>query len=215
MTGTSERLAQLGYVAPILSVGFIFLGTVVDPAFNWRSRSLSSIGKATGQSLLALGSLDQLAFTLFNGGLLLAPLLGIPFAYLLWTDAAGRTERAAIVLMVVTLLSNGGVGVAYLDGPFASLHFLTAMGAFFGTQITLWVHGSGLVLRGASRSGLQAIWLSNVAAIVWVVWMLLEAFLFTGDGDTWTYFAVPEFVAALAFGSWVVLQARRVLAEQP
>jgi len=215
MTGTSERLAQLGYVAPILSVGSIFLGTVVDPAFNWRSRSLSSIGKATGQSLLALGSLDQLAFTLFNGGLLLAPLLGIPFAYLLWTDAAGRTERAAIVLMVVTLLSNGGVGVAYLDGPFASLHFLAAMGAFFGTQVTLWVHGSGLVLRGASRSGLQAIWLSNVAAIVWVVWMLLEAFLFTGDGDTWTYFAVPEFVAALAFGSWVVLQARRVLAEQP
>lgn len=208
-----ERLAKLGYVAPAVSVGFVFLSTLIDPQFSWQTRSLSSIGEATNQSLFALGSTDQLAFVLFNAGLFLSALLGLPFAYVLWVDAKERFERAGAVLLVVSLLGSMGVGIAYLDGPYAGLHFPMAVTLFFGVALTLWAHGSGLVRRTRGRAGLTAIWIANVYVISWVLWMISEAIIFTGDGDTWTYFAVPEFVAAVALGVWVVMQARRILSN--
>jgi hypothetical membrane protein len=210
---TLEQLAKLGYVAPAISVGFVFLATLIDPKFSWRTRSLSSIGEATNQSLFALGTADQIAFVLFNSGLFLSALLGLPFAYVLWVDAKRRFERAGVVLLVVSLLGNMGVGIAYLDGPYAALHFPMALTLFVGIAFTLWAHGSGLVQRTRGRAGLLAIWIANVYVIGWVVWMVLEALVFTSDGDTWTYFAVPEFVGAIALGVWVVLQARRILSN--
>jgi hypothetical membrane protein len=39
---------RLGYVGPALSVGLLTLATLIDSLFSWRSRSLSSMGEATG-----------------------------------------------------------------------------------------------------------------------------------------------------------------------
>lgn len=211
--GYVEQVAKLGYVAPTVSIGFVFLATVIDPQFSWRTRSLSSIGEATGKSLFALGSADQIAFVLFNAGLFLTAILGLPFAYVLWLDAKERFERAGTVLLVLSLLGAMGVGIAYLDGPYAGLHFPMALTLFFGVALTLWAHGSGLVQRTRGRAGLTAIWMANIYVIFWVLWMILEAVVWTGDGDVWTYFAVPEFVAAVALGIWVVMQARRILSN--
>jgi hypothetical membrane protein len=210
MVDRRATLRKLGYAGPIASVGAVFLATLLDPKFSWRSRSLSSIGEATGQSLFALGSVDQLAFDVFNLGLVLAGVLGIPFLTLLWADSENRTERVGLGLAAVTLLGSIGVAVAFLDGPFAAFHFLAAMCFFFGMTITMWTYGTGLAKRTGAAHGLGAIWLANINAVVWVGWMLLEAFAFTGDGDTWTYFAVPEFTAAVFFGLFVAAQARRL-----
>lgn len=209
MTDRSTRLALFGYLAPGVSLGAIVIATVVDPLFSWRTRSLSSMGEATGTGLLTL-SADQAAFAQFNGGLVLAGVLGAPFVYVLWRDATTRLERLGAGLYGLTGLSMVGVGIAYLDGPVASLHFLAALGVFFGLTVTLWVHGTGLARRTGGTAGLGAIWMANAHALLWVLWIMAEAFAFTGDGDTWTYFAVPEFVGAVLFGVWVALQARRV-----
>jgi len=210
MVDRRVALTKLGYVGPVVSVGLTALATLIDPKFDWRSRSLSSVGEATGQSLLALGNLDQLAFSAFNLGLLAAGLLGLPFLVALWADGENRIERVGIGLAVVTLLGSIGVAVAFLDGPFDPFHFLAAMTFFFGLTFTMWVYGTGLAKRTGGARGLGAVWLANVHAVGWVLWIMLEAFLFTGDGDTWTYFAVPEFVGAVCFGAFVFLQARRL-----
>jgi hypothetical membrane protein len=213
MVETRRLLTRFGYVAPVLSVGFVFLSTLVDPEFSWQSRSLSSIGEATGTSVFALGSLDQLAWTLFNSGLFLAGFLGFPFLVVLWMEAEQRIDRIGIVTMALTLVGSMGVGVSYLDGPYAFIHFPMAALFFFGLTFTLWIYSTGLVKRTGADTGLGGIWLANAHATIWVLWMVLEALVFTGDGDTWTWFAVPEFVGAVIFGSWVVLQARRLDAE--
>jgi len=210
MVERRATLLKLGYAGPVASVGAIFLATLLDPKFSWRSRSLSSMGEATGQSLLALGSVDQLAFDVFNLGLVLAGVLGLPFLALLWADSETRTERIGLVLAGLTLLGSIGVAVAFLDGPFAAFHFVAAMTFFFGMTLTMWTYGTGLAKRTGGAHGLGAIWFANVHAVGWVGWMLLEAFLYTGDGDTWTYFAVPEFVGAVLFGLFVATQARRL-----
>lgn len=210
MVERRATLRRFGYVGAGASVGATFLATLLDPKFNWQSRSLSSMGEATGQSLLALGSLNQVAFDVFNLGLLLAGLFGIPFLTLLWADSETRLERVGVGFGAATLLGSMGVAVAFLDGPFAPFHFVAAMTFFLGLTITMWTYGTGMVKRTGGERGLGAIWLANVHAFVWVGWMLLEAFAFTGDGDTWTYFAVPEFLAAVLFGAFVVIQARRL-----
>jgi hypothetical membrane protein len=203
-------LTKLGYVGPVVSVGLTVLASLLDPKFDWRSRSLSSMGEATGQSLTALGSLDQLAFSAFNLGLFAAGVFGLPFLVVLWADSGNRIERIGIGLAAVTLLGSIGVAVAFVDGPFDPYHFLAAMTFFFGLTFTLWVYGTGLAKRTGGDHGLGAVWFANVHAVGWIIWIMLEAFLFTGDGDTWTYFAIPEFVGAVCFAAFVFLQARRL-----
>jgi hypothetical membrane protein len=217
MTRLRRTLAYFGIAAPAVSLGLVFLTTLVDPKYSWATRSLSSMGESTGLGLLAIGDPNQLAWLLFNGGLFAGGLLGLPFVALLWLDARNRPERVGAAWFGFALLCMSGVGVAFLESdaapaPFDQFHFLFASLLFFSIAIAPWIHGSGMVLAGDTRGGLVAIWLANVYAVQWVVWIILEAMVFTGDGDTWTYFAVPEFVGALVLGGWAAWLATRKLA---
>jgi len=216
MTRLRRILASFGFAAPAASIGLVLVSTVVDPRFSWRSRSLSSIGEATGEPLLALGSTDQLAWLLFNGGLFAGGLLGLPFVALLVMEGRNRVERLGAGWFGFGLLAMTGVGVAFLESdaaaaPFDELHFLFASLLFFSIAIAPWIHGSGMALAGDTRAGLGVVWLANLYAVQWVVWILLEAMVWTGDGDTWTFFAVPEFVGAVVVGGWAAWLARREL----
>lgn len=205
MSDTRRSLLRFGYPAVFVGVGVVFLATLIDPAFSWETRSLSSIGEATDAGF---GSTDRIAFLLFNGGLLLGGLVGIPFVVGAGSVLDGRVSTVATGLGVITLLGMAGVGIAYLDGPLASLHFLFATMLFMGQTLTMWAFGSAMVLDGDPEFGVLSIWISNVQLLFWIFWIIAEAMAFTGD-DVWTYFAVPEFIAALAFGTWVIGTARR------
>jgi hypothetical membrane protein len=202
-------LTYFGYLSPIVGLGLVSLAALVDPQFNWESRSLSSIGEATGRSLFALGTADQIAFLLFNGGLIIAGGLALPFAYRLWAADDDRRPVYAYAVLVVALLSMAGIGIAYLDGPFDAIHLPLANLLFFSLTFTLWLFGTGRVLQGRERYGLAWIWIANAHAFAWVLWIIGEALVFTND-DYWTWFAVPEYVGAILFGAWILLQARIV-----
>lgn len=209
MIDSRSSLLRFGHPAVLIGIGVLFLATVVDPDFSWKTRSLSSVGEANGLDLLALGSLDQVAFLLFNGALLVGGLLGLFFVFGLGSVLDDPTATAGTVLGVLTLVGMIGVGIAYLDGPFGGFHFLFATLLFFGLTFTMWTFGTAFVRTGDASFGIASIWLSNAQVVVWILWIILETMVFTDDGDTWTYFAVPEFAAALSFGVWVVATARR------
>ncbi|MCT9096585.1 DUF998 domain-containing protein [Haloarchaeobius sp. HME9146] len=214
MPDTRRTLDYLGLAAPTLALGTLFLATIVDPKFDWASRSLSSMGEATPHSLFALGTPDQLAFLLFNSGLLLGAVLGLPFSVRLWQRSRNAAEKVGVGFLVVALVAMGGVGIAYLDGPFAGLHFLAAVSFFLFGTFALLAYGTGSVLAGESRRGLAILWAGVGHLLVWVFWVVLETMAFTTDGDTWTYFAVPEAVGAFVFGAFVFVTARRNLHEE-
>lgn len=216
MTRLRRTLPYFGYAAPAASIGLVFLATLVDPEFSWATRSLSSMGESTGLGLLALDSANQLAWTLFNGGLFAGGLLGLPFVALLWMDARNLPERIGAAWFGFALVCMSGVGVAFLESdaataPYDQFHFLFAALLFFSIALAPWIHATGMALAGDTRAALGVIWLANLYAVQWVVWIVLEAMVFTNDGDTWTYFAVPEFVGALALGGWAVWLATRKL----
>ncbi|MGQ3412293.1 DUF998 domain-containing protein [Natrinema sp. LN54] len=186
-----------GIAGPIVSVGAIVLATIVAPSetFTWQGRALSDMGRYGAPT-----------FPLFNGGLIAGGLLGLPFGWRLWIASRNALERVGTALLALTVAGMIGVGVFFLDHTAVyletSLHGFAALSVFGVAPLAAWVYGTGAVLAGDGRLAVASFWLGNVHLVVWLGWVLS-----IGSVDTETWFAVPEFVAAVALGSWILLLA--------
>lgn len=198
--------AATGLLAPVIAAVTILSATIVDPTFSWRQNALSDLGALPAGESISISFLAATPeFALFNGGLLLTGLVGLPFAWRLWDDADHPLHRIAAVGFAATLISLSLVGVFHiprdLHGPAAIAHYVLGI-------VFLWTHGTGSVLSGRVRWGLVTIWLGIVHLVAWLVW---AAFL-TGPIPG---LAIPETVGAVIFGGWSFLTARRKLAWPP
>lgn len=201
-TSSRRRVATAcGLAAPVVALGAIALATLLAPpeTFAWRDRALSDMGRYGART-----------FPLFNGGLILGGLLGIPFGWRLWAAARNGLERLGVALLWTATAALVGIGVFFLghDAFYldTELHVPVAL-LFFGlAPFAQWIYGSGLVLEGDARLGLVSVWLGIAHPLCWLGWLASRA----GAADPSAWFAVPEFVAAVAFGGWVfALAARR------
>ncbi|WP_408958978.1 DUF998 domain-containing protein [Natrinema sp. 74] len=195
----SKRIATYcGVVGPVLALGAIVLATLLAPpeTFTWADRSLSDMGRYGAPT-----------FPVFNGGLILGGLVGLPFVWRLWTASRNALERLGIVLLAVAVVGMIGVGVFFLEHTAVyletSLHGFAALTVFGVAPFASWVYGTGAALAGDGRLAVASFWVGNVHPVAWLFWV----FSLGGHVDTGTWFAVPEFVAAVAFGGWILLLA--------
>ncbi|OLZ41454.1 hypothetical protein A6E15_10865 [Natrinema saccharevitans] len=198
MTETKRLATYCGIAAPLVTLGAILIATLVAPpeTFTWRTRALSDMGRYGAPT-----------FPLFNGGLIVGGLIGLPFAWRLWTASRNRLERAGIALLVVTVVGQIGVGIFFLEHTAVylerSLHPVAALSVFGVAPFAGWVYGTGAARAGDTRLAVASIAIGFVHPLTWAGWVLA----LDGAVDTDTWFAVPEFVAAVAFGSWILLLA--------
>lgn len=202
-----RRLAAAsGVAAPILTLGALTLATAFAPAetFAWSERALSDMGRP-----------DSGVFWLFNGGLVAGGLVGAPFVWRLWVAARNGVERAGVVAYGLALAGTIGVGVFFLEHTryylATELHVPAALSFFGMGPIAHWTWGTGAVLAGDREWGLVTLWIGNAHVITWLCWILFAALL-AGESGSW--FAVPEAIAAVCFGGWTVATARRLLARE-
>ena len=188
MAVARRALAWSGLAGATLGVSTTLLATALSPTFSSTASALSDLGAAGAPTAL-----------LFNGGLLAAGLVTLPFAVVLWSVARNLAERGGAVLVAAT------AGALALVGTFptgTALHLPVSVAYFVLLSFALWVHGSGAVLAGDARRGLAAVWLGlgNVAA--WGLWVVsgLEGV------------ALPELVGSLALLAWLALTTRWLLA---
>ena len=205
-----RRLATYcGVAAPAVALGAVALATVVasPETFTWRGRALSDMGRYGTRT-----------FVLFNGGLILGGLLGLPFAWRLWITARDPFERVGIAALVVATLGLIGVGVFFIEHTAfyleRDLHGPAAMTYFVLAPFAQWLYGTGAVRAGRIREGLASFWLGIAHPLVWLGWLLFLLARTPGP-DSMAWFAVPEFVAALAVGCWFVVLAADLRRSDP
>ncbi|MEY7847816.1 DUF998 domain-containing protein [Natrarchaeobius sp. A-rgal3] len=190
-----------GFVAPVSVLGAIFLATVLasPETFTWRGRALSH-----------MGHYETRTFWLFNGGLIVGGVIGLPFTWRLWIDGQDVFERLGIVVLVVSLVGMIGVGIFFLGHPAyylsVGLHNHAAVTYFVAAPFAQWIYGTGSIRTGRITLGLASIWLGIVHSLAWVSWLLYRSVA----PDPMAWFAVPEFLAALSFGIWIVVLATDV-----
>ncbi len=198
MTDTKRIATYCGIAAPTVSLGAILLATLVAPpeTFTWRARALSDMGRYGAPT-----------FPIFNGGLIVGGLIGFPFAWRLWIGSRNALERIGTALLAVTVIGQIGVGIFFLDHTAVylerSFHGVAALSVFGVAPFAGWLYGTGAVRAGDARLGVASIAIGFVHPLAWAGWILS----LDGAADTDAWFAVPEFVAAVAFGGWVLLLA--------
>lgn len=192
---------RCGQLAPLVAGVAILAATTLDGEFAWTESALSDTGALppdAGASIAVL--LEDPSIAVFDGGMLLAGLIGLPFAGLLFADAANAIERLGAVAFAAALIALAGVGVFplphALHGPAAILHFA-------GVTLFLWVYGTGAVLGGRPRFGIATVWVGIAQFLFWLLWAVaLRPGPIPG-------IAIPELVSAVAFGGWSFAVATR------
>lgn len=194
-----DAAAASGLLAPVVAALGILGATLLDPSFAWTSSALSDTGALPdGRSVTwsFVGSNPQ--FLVFNGGLILTGIVGLPFTATLWSRARNVPHRIGVVAFAAAIVALALVGVFHLPRP---PHGAVAITHYFAATVALWTFGTGSVLAGAVRRGLATIWLGIGHLLFWLVW---AAVLSSGPISG---LAIPETVGAAIFGGWVVATA--------
>lgn len=198
MVDRGKIATYCGIVGPIVSLGAIVLAAIVasPETFTWQERALSDMGRYRAPT-----------FPIFNGGLIVGGLLGFPFAWRLWIASRNALERLGVALLAIAVAGQIGVGIFFLEHTAVyletSLHGIAALTVFGLAPFASWVYGTGSALAGDGRLAVASFWPGIVHPLAWLGWLLSLG----GTAAAGTWFAVPEFVAAVAFGGWVLLLA--------
>lgn len=185
--------------APLLLVG-VLAASLLDPSFSWWDGSLSHLGELPGGRGWLDAGLDQPSVLLFNGSLVAAGLLALPFAWLLHGDAFQPLERTGATALVVALLALVAVGSFPQPSPF---HVPAAMAFVVATTGFLWIYGSGTLQRGRTRLGAATLALGATLICGWLAWDSLAP----SAG-----MAVPEFLGIAVLAAWTFAAAATELA---
>ena len=187
MVSKASRVAPwAAVVGTVIAFVAILTTTTVAPWFSW-----------TGNALSDLGHHDRATASLFNGGLIVAGLVGAAFPVWLVFDTDGTFRRLGAVVVAATLLDLALIG--FFPTPH-SLHGTVSVLFFVGVTLGLVVWGVGDIVAGSRRRG-GAIAAGGIFhAAFWVFWM---SSLVQYEGV-----AIPEFAGAVALAGTALSIAR-------
>lgn len=180
--GTADRAVDsrdaiarvCGLLAPAIVLSSILLATVVSTEFSWTHSALSDLGvEGTAPALL------------FNGGLIVGGVVGLPYALSL------RRRGGSLLsgLFAATVVAMALVGVFPLGH---GLHLPVAIGFYLLATATMAADGIDRRRRRGGRVSLLGV---GVHLLIWSGWF---AGIRPGPG-----LALPELAGAVVFAGWI------------
>jgi hypothetical membrane protein len=163
-------------VATVVAFGAILTATTVAPWFSW-----------TGNALSDLGHGERATATLFNGGLIVAGLVGAVFPLWLAFDIDGVLHRLGAITVAVTLVDLALIGV--FPTPH-DLHGAVSVVFFVGVTLGLVVWGVGDIVADRRLRGGAIATAGFLHGVFWVIWF--------SSVVPYEGVAIPEFVGAVA-----------------
>ncbi|MFC7077618.1 DUF998 domain-containing protein [Haloarcula halophila] len=190
MVGTERASLWAGLVSVVVTNAAILSATLASPGFRWTDNALSNLGQPGHAVATPLTTL------LFDGGLVVGGVVGIGFAYALWT-ASGTVGRAAVPVFVAAMVSMAGIGVFPQSQP---LHGPVAIGFYVLSMGAMALSGIGALVTGGPRYAAVTLALTALHVGVWYGWS-------TGGPVFRDGLAIPEAAGAAVVTVWVVLVA--------
>jgi hypothetical membrane protein len=175
-----------GIASSLVGFASTLLATVLSPSFSW-----------TGSALSDLGTAGAATPGLFNGGLVVAGIVALPFAWVLFATARHVLEQLGAASFAGSVVGLALVG-AFPIGT--ALHTPVAIAYFLLFTVAMWLHGSGAALAGDVRRGLVSIWLGMGHLLAWLGWAASGI-----EG-----IAIPEIVGSAILLAWIVRTTRWV-----
>lgn len=195
-----------GVAAVIVAALAILAATTLDPGFEWLDSALSHTGDHPAGRVPTVSFLrTNPQFLAFNGGLIVAGLLGLPFAAVLYDDAENSLERAAATIYSLAVVLLAGVGVFHLPHQ---PHGSVAIGHYLATTAFFAAAGAGAIRAGERRFGAITASLAPVHLAGWILWATALA------AGPVPGLAVPETYGAALFGGWTFVVAIAGLREE-
>lgn len=179
--GLTGRLATwCGPASIAVSAVGILAATLLAPWFSWTSNALSDLG-AAGASTAPL----------FNGTLILAGLLGLPFAVRLVVDRSGWVRGLGALLFGAASLSLSLIGVFPIPSPY---HATVAVPFFLLFTLAIAIDGVGAIRGGHRVDGTLSLSLAAIHVVGWLVW----------SDSGLVGVAIPELVGSVALWIWIL-----------
>ncbi len=104
MTERTSLATYCGIAGTIVSLGTITVATIVasPETFTWQGHALSDMGRYGTPT-----------FPLFNGGLIVGGLLGLPFAWRCWITSRNALERVGVGLLATAVVGRSASGSSF------------------------------------------------------------------------------------------------------
>lgn len=182
-------VAWCGPATIVVSAVGILSATLLAPSFSWAGNALSDLG-AAGASTAPL----------FNGTLILAGLLGLPFAFRLVVARSGWVRWLGALLFGASSLLLALIGVFPLPSPY---HAAVAVPFFLLFTIALALDGVGAIRGGRGIDGALSFSLAGIHVVGWLVWSQ------SGLAGV----AIPEMIGSVALWIWILRRFREVRAS--
>ncbi|WP_277541003.1 DUF998 domain-containing protein [Haloarcula laminariae] len=187
-----DDLARVsGVVAVCIAAVGIAGAALASPAFAVTGNALSDLGQPGNPAATPVTTL------LFDGGLILAGVVGLPFSVVLWRRSETSIGRVAVVPFAVALLGMAGVGLFPAGRP---LHVPAALTLYLGSMVAMTLAGVDSGLAGKRRRAAATLSFVAVHVAGWWWWA-------AGGPVPRPGLAVPELLGAAVFAAWVVLTA--------
>lgn len=171
----------LGLVAPVFSLVFVFLSTVISSGFSWTNNYLSDIGG---------GKFGPISQDLFNYTLIIGGILLILFTIFLIINVRGKGALfASSFIILIASISFTLIGIFTEGSP---LHYYVSMGFFLLMPVGIIV-ASLYYYKKNNIFMAFSIFLALISILV-----ILELPLGMGK-------AIPEYVEATLLSIWIIL----------
>lgn len=179
-------MAWSGVAGSGLGLTATLAATLLSPTFSWTANALSDLGAPTAANPW-----------LFNGGLVVAGVIAMPFAWVLFATARHVLEHVGAASFAGSVVGLALVGLFPVG---TALHAPAAVAYFLLFTVAMWLYGTGAALAGDVRRGLVSIWLGIGHVLAWLAWVAVGP-----DG-----IAVPELVGSVILLAWLVWTTRWV-----
>jgi hypothetical membrane protein len=180
-----------GILTPIVAFTCITLAIGFYPPFSWTTNALSDLGIVEGTTSV-----------LFNGGLILAGILGFMFAVLGLFSFTGKTLAGKVGSALLAGSTVALVSIGIFNENFVPIHYLVSVAFFISAPISLFILTYAFYLGKRQSLAAYTLLTGVVAAAPWILQFTLHYV---------PNVAIPETISGVAVSLWVITLAAKML----